>query len=91
MPIQPEKLTELARLVKEVAAQESMKCVATYAGALAELSTLHDEAARHPKGTPENFAAFTATRKLWDAARVYAKKYGLQHPTDALREMGHSV
>lgn len=91
MTIQPEKLTELARLVKEVAAQESMKYVATYAGALAELATLHDEIARHPKGTPENYAAFAATRKLWDAARMYAKKYGLQHPTDALRDMGYPV
>jgi hypothetical protein len=91
MTIQPEKLTELARLVKEVAAQESMKYVATYAGALAELATLHDEIARHPKGTAENYTAFAATRKLWDAARVYAKKYGLLHPTDALRDMGYPV
>jgi hypothetical protein len=87
----PEKLIELARLVKEVADQPSMKQVAMYAGALAELSTLHDQAARYPQGTPENFAAFAATRKLWDAARVYAKKYSLQHPTEALREMGHAV
>ena len=87
----PEKLLELARLVKEVADQPSMKQVATYAGALAELSTLHDEAARYPKGTPENAAAFAATRKLWDAARMYSKKYGLPHPTEALRDMGHAV
>lgn len=86
-----EKLHELARLVKEVTAPESMKHVATYAGALAELATLHEEIAKHPKGTPENYAAFATTRKLWDAARVYAKKYGLQHPTDALRDMGYPV
>jgi hypothetical protein len=91
MTIHPEKLQELARLVKEVAAQPGMKHAATYAGAIAELACMHDEAARHPKGSPKNHAAFAATRKLWDAARVYAKKYGLQHPTDALRDMGYPV
>jgi hypothetical protein len=87
----PEKLTELAHLVKEVTEQPGMKHVATYAGAIAELAYLHDEVAKHPKGSSENCAAFAATRKLWDAARVYAKKHGLPHPTNALRDMGYPV
>jgi hypothetical protein len=84
-------LHRLASLLQEVADDPKLRNIAAYAGALAELAAMHDAVAKLPKGSPENRAAFAATRKSWDAARVFAAKHGLQHPTAALREMGYSV
>jgi hypothetical protein len=84
-------LIELSSLLQEIASDPNMRHVATYAGAIAELAHLHETIAALPTYSPERMRAFEATRKPWKAATVFAAKYGLQHPTDALREMGYSA
>jgi hypothetical protein len=83
------KLSQLAALLRDVADNPNVRHIASYAGAIAELAHLHDAIERLPLGSPERMRAFDATRRPWKAATVFAAKYGLQHPTQVLLDMGY--
>jgi hypothetical protein len=85
-------LVRLASLVREVTAMDQHRDTSTYAGYMAELAALHDEAAKHARDTTEHRNAFTMAVKVFKAARAFAStRPALPHPNEVLRDLGYPV
>ena len=81
----------LASLLREVQAAPEYRTASTYASMIADLMTAHDLVKQFPRGTDENRKAYSVAKTIYDNARIYASKHGLQHPNEVLRAAGYTV
>ena len=84
-------LLKLAGLLRELFNSDDYRTVCTYSDHIASLQDAHDEAAKHPKGSPENYRLYGIATKTYRIALSYAIKNGLPRPNDVLAECGYGV